>query len=95
MPRRLPKRLGTTNSYVPRIVCAAAVSTDLVQRIRTKRHFTTRLPSPLTESDEKFWSYDLRTNQRFTLKEKTLKRSDLAMTVISVLVPAQATGKQW
>jgi hypothetical protein len=35
-----------------------------------------RLPSPLTESDEKLWIY-LRTNQHFTLKEKTLKRSDL------------------
>jgi hypothetical protein len=74
---------------------SAAVSTDPVQRIRTKRDFTTRHPSPLTELDEKFWSYDLRTNQRFTLKEKTLKRSDLAMTVISVFGPAQATGKQW
>ena len=36
-----------------------------------------RLPSPLTESDEKLWIYDLRTNKHFTLKEKTLKRSDL------------------
>jgi type I restriction enzyme M protein len=26
---------------------------------------------------EKLWIYDLRTNQHFTLKEKTLKRSDL------------------
>ena len=77
MPRRLPKRHGTTNSYVPTNRLSRAVSTDLVQRIRTDRHFITDSDRPLKTRTEKLWIYDLRTNQHFTLKENTLKRTDL------------------
>jgi type I restriction enzyme M protein len=39
--------------------------------------FFDRKPASERPWTEKLWIYDLRTNQHFTLKEKTLKRSDL------------------
>jgi type I restriction enzyme M protein len=39
--------------------------------------FFGRKPASEKPWTEKLWIYDLRTNQHFTLKEKTLKRTDL------------------
>jgi type I restriction enzyme M protein len=47
------------------------------QGVKANVLFFDRKPASEKAWTEKLWIYDLRTNQHFTLKEKTLKRSDL------------------
>jgi type I restriction enzyme M protein len=47
------------------------------QGVKANVVFFDRKPASEKPWTEKLWIYDLRTNQHFTLKEKTLKRSDL------------------
>jgi type I restriction enzyme M protein len=47
------------------------------QGVKANVLFFDRKPASEKPWTEKLWIYDLRTNQHFTLKEKTLKRTDL------------------
>jgi type I restriction enzyme M protein len=47
------------------------------QGVKANVLFFDRKPASEKAWTEKLWIYDLRTNQHFTLKERTLKRSDL------------------
>ena len=47
------------------------------QGVKANVLFFDRKPAQETPWTEKLWIYDLRTNKHFTLKENTLKRSDL------------------
>ncbi len=47
------------------------------QGVKTNVLFFDRKPASEKAWTQKLWIYDLRTNQPFTLKERTLKRSDL------------------
>ena len=47
------------------------------QGVKANVLFFDRKPASETPWTRALWIYDLRTNQHFTLKEKTLKRSDL------------------
>jgi type I restriction enzyme M protein len=47
------------------------------QGVKANVLFFDRKPASEKPWTEKLWIYDLRTNQHFTLKERTLKRSDL------------------
>ncbi len=47
------------------------------QGVKAKVLFFDREPAQEKPWTRKLWIYDLRTNQHFTLKERTLKRSDL------------------
>jgi type I restriction enzyme M protein len=63
------------------------------QGVKANVLFFDRKPAAEKPWTEKLWIYDLRTNKHFTLKENSLKRSDLDDLESPAVAPHPVTGR--
>lgn len=75
--RRVRESASKTSVHPVHTLLRLPTGIFYAQEVKANVLFFDRKPAQEKPWTQKLWIYDLRTNKHFTLKENTLKRSDL------------------